>query len=68
MSANGHVLELITPNFSGILTSGKKGLLAAIDGINNPDLNIESFDDARALDIQNEKRPAERGTNGRKRT
>lgn len=53
---------------AGILTSGKKGLLAAIDGINNPDLNIESFDDARALDIQNEKRPAERGTNGRKRT
>jgi len=52
------------------LTSGKKGLLEAIDGIKNPDLNIQNFDDARALDLQNEKRPAERSPaqSNRKRT
>jgi len=54
---------------AGVLTSGKKGLLEAIDGINNPDLKIQNFDDARKLDLQNEMRPAERTSqnNNRKR-
>ena len=51
---------------SGVLTSGKKGLLAAIDGLNNPDLKIENFDDAKKLDLQNEMRPAERTNQNRK--
>ena len=57
---------LQTFEISGVLTSGKKGLLAAIDGLNNPDLKIENFDDAKKLDLQNEMRPAERTNQNRK--
>lgn len=60
------IFSLKSFKISGVLTSGKKGLLAAIDGLNNPDLKIENFDDAKKLDLQNEMRPAERANQNRK--
>lgn len=60
------IFSLKSFKISGVLTSGKKGLLAAIDGLNNPDLKIENFDDAKKLDLQNEMRPAERTNQNRK--
>ena len=43
-----------------MLTSGKTGLLDAIDSIKNPELEIQNFEDAKEMDLLNEKRPAER--------
>jgi len=45
---------------AGVLTSGKTGLLDAIDSIKNPELEIQNFEDAKEMDLLNEKRPAER--------
>jgi len=47
----------------GVLSEGKKGLLTAIDvndvtnDSSNSSIKIQGFDDARALDLANEKRP-----------
>ena len=47
----------------GCLTTGKEGLLAAMDSkTNESGVEIKNFTEARKLDIENEKRPAERNS------
>ena len=52
----------------GCLTTGKEGLLAAMDSTktNESGVEIKNFTDARKLDIENEKRPAERNSRSKK--
>lgn len=49
---------------TGCLTKGKEGLLAAMDSTktNEAGVEIKNFTDARKLDMENEKRPAERNS------
>ena len=48
---------------SGCLTTGKEGLLAAMDSkTSESGVEIKNFTEARKLDIENEKRPAERNS------
>lgn len=44
----------------GVLSQGKSGLLSAIDLSSSSGVEIQGFDDARALDLANEKRPQPR--------
>jgi len=46
---------------TGCLTTGKEGLLAAMDST-KAGVEIKNFTDARKLDMENEKRPAERNS------
>ncbi|CAG5091541.1 Oidioi.mRNA.OKI2018_I69.PAR.g13116.t1.cds [Oikopleura dioica] len=48
---------------TGCLTTGKEGLLAAMDSkTSESGVEIKNFTEARKLDIENEKRPAERNS------
>ena len=50
-------LNIISVFSSGVLSQGKSGLLSAIDLSSSSGVEIQGFDDARALDLANEKRP-----------
>ena len=54
--------------FSGVLSEGKRGIINAINlNAGNTGIEIQGFEDARALDLANEKRPTPEMKNNRKK-
>ena len=54
--------------FLGVLSEGKRGIINAINlNAGNTGIEIQGFEDARALDLANEKRPTPEMKNNRKK-
>ena len=55
-------------NSLGVLSEGKRGIINAINlNAGNTGIEIQGFEDARALDLANEKRPTPEMKNNRKK-